>query len=163
MICIEERFPTSRELGIIFKLLPRAQRPSGERPRSSSLKRKTVLSYGQQTLTISVLLVLEEKRKRSEFPKQWINVNVFNATKTSLFGRCTRRKCTISAHIFCPVYVPRIIILGNAHVVILDFMMESQVRNEERERRCIERDHHFGDFEFFPINQSAALVCWPLL
>ena len=59
---------TSRELGIIFKLLPRAQRPSGERPEALN-QEENGLSYGQQTLTISVLLVLEEKRKRSEFPK----------------------------------------------------------------------------------------------
>ena len=66
MICIEERFPTSQELGIICKLLPRAQRPSGERPEALT-QEENGLSYGQQTLTTSVLLVLEEKRKRSEF------------------------------------------------------------------------------------------------
>ena len=51
-----------------FKLPPRAQRPSGERPEALT-QEENGLSYGQQTLTISVLLVLEEKRKRSEFPK----------------------------------------------------------------------------------------------
>ena len=51
-----------------FKLLPRAQGPSGERPEALT-QEENGLSYGQQTLTVSVLLVLEEKRKRSEFQK----------------------------------------------------------------------------------------------
>ena len=58
------------------------------------------------------------------------NSNVFQRAKTLVFGTCTRRKCSISGHILCTVEVPRIQFLGNTHVVILDFVMKSQVRGK---------------------------------
>ena len=58
------------------------------------------------------------------------NSDVFRRAETLVFGACTRRKCSISGHILCPVEVPRVQFLGNTHVVILDFVMKSQVRKK---------------------------------
>ena len=68
MICIEgENANRCRGLGIISKLKTfstRVQRPSRERPEALT-QEESGFSYGQWTLTTSVLLVLEEPSKRS--------------------------------------------------------------------------------------------------
>ena len=59
-----------------------------------------------------------------------INSNVFRRAKALVFRTCTSRKCSISGHILCSVEVKRIQFLGNAHVVILDFVMKTHVRRK---------------------------------
>ena len=82
--------------------------------------------------------------------------NVFRRAKTLVFRTCPSRKCSISAHILCSVEVTRTQLLGNAHVVILDFLMKSHARRKNDSGAAQRGEHtHFGDFEFFSRQFSA--------
>ena len=94
-----ENHDRCRGLGFISKLQTfstRVQRPSRERP-DALTQEESVFSYGQPTLTTSVL-VWEEPRKRSEFSETMDNSNVFRRAKTLVFETCSEKSHSVQQH-----------------------------------------------------------------